>query len=220
MRVYILDDAPVVRAGLRQALASEGDLLIVGEATSARDAFRDIEAARPDVVITDLVLPGMDGIAATRELKRRLPHAAVVVFTVHDRPRDLLDVLAAGASGYVLQADRIESLRAALRAAAAGSRYVSPSLAPLLERHAPEGPVDVLDCLSVREREIFQLIVVGRSIVETAREFCISRKTVETHVYRVYSKLGCHNVVDLVRFAAEHGLLRIAPLAAPAPPSS
>src|SRR5204862_7665799 len=90
-------------------------------------------------------------------------------------------------------------------------RYVSPAVAALLERGGFEGSVDVLKRLSAREREIFQLIAAGRSIVETAREYCISRKTVETHVYRVYRKLGCHNVGDLVRFAAEHGLLRMAP---------
>jgi DNA-binding NarL/FixJ family response regulator len=210
MRVYILDDEPVVRAGLRQTLASDPDVLIVGEAGSARDAFRDIETLRLDVVIMDLVLPGMDGIAATREVKRRVPNAGVVVFTVHDRPRDLHDVLAAGASAYVVKTDPLEVLRAALKAAALGTRYLSPTLAPFAEV-AGDAPGDPLDGLSVREREIFQLIAAGRSIGETAREYCISRKTVETHVYRVYRKLGCHNVGDLVRFAAEHGLLRMGP---------
>jgi DNA-binding NarL/FixJ family response regulator len=211
MRVYILDDEPVVRAGLRQALGTDPEIQIVGEASSARDAFREIEGLRVDVVIMDLVLPGMDGVAATREVKRRIPQAGVVVFTIHDRLRDLLDVLAAGASAYVIKTEPLDALRSALRAAVTGDRYVSPTLASLLERKGVEGPVDVLGRLSVREREIFQLIAAGRSIVETAREYCISRKTVETHVYRVYRKLGCHNVGDLVRFAAEHGLLRMAP---------
>jgi DNA-binding NarL/FixJ family response regulator len=218
MRVYIVDDEPVVRAGLRQALSADPDVLIVGEAASARDAFRDIEGARLDVVIMDLVLPGMDGVAATREVRRRVPQASVVVFTIHDRMRDLLDVLAAGASAYVIKTEPLDALRLALRAAASGNKYVSPTLAPLLEGRGADGPVDVLERLSVREREIFQLIAAGRSIVETAREYCISRKTVETHVYRVYRKLGCHNVGDLVRFAAEHGLLRMAPIEPRRPP--
>ena len=215
MRVYIVDDEPVVRTGLRQALSCHRDMQIVGEADSARDAFRDIESARPDLVITELDLPGMDGIAATRELKRRVPHANVVVFTIHARPTDLFDAFSAGATGYVLKTDRIESLHASLRAALAGTRYVSPALAPLLEGRKAGDRVDVLDCLSVREREIFRLIAAGRSITDTAREFCLSRKTVETHVYQVYRKLGCHNVGDLVRFAAGHGLLRMAPVYAP-----
>jgi DNA-binding NarL/FixJ family response regulator len=211
MRVYILDDEPVIRAGLRQTLSTDPELSIVGEAGSARDAFRDIETLQLDVVIMDLVLPGMDGVAATREVKRRVPKAGVVVFTVHDRPRDLYDVLEAGASGYVMKTDPLDVLRAALRAAATGAQYVSPMLASSIEGRGPEGRRDPLDGLSVREREIFQLIAAGRSIGETAREYCISRKTVETHVYRVYRKLGCHNVGDLVRFAAEHGLLRMGP---------
>src|SRR5215831_7607585 len=98
MRVYILDDEPVIRAGLRQTLSADPELSIVGEAGSARDAFRDIETLHLDVVIMDLVLPGMDGVAATREVKRRVPKAGVVVFSVHDRARDLFDVLEAGAS--------------------------------------------------------------------------------------------------------------------------
>jgi DNA-binding NarL/FixJ family response regulator len=211
MRVYILDDEPVIRAGLRQTLSTDPELSIVGEAGSARDAFRDIETLQLDVVIMDLVLPGMDGVAATREVKRRVPKAGVVVFTVHDRPRDLFDVLEAGASGYVMKTDPIDVLRSALRAAATGVQFVSPMLASSIEGRGPEGRRDPLDGLSVREREIFQLIAAGRSIGETAREYCISRKTVETHVYRVYRKLGCHNVGDLVRFAAEHGLLRMGP---------
>jgi DNA-binding NarL/FixJ family response regulator len=210
MRVYIVDDEPIVRAGLRQTLAADPEIVIVGEAASAREAFRDIETLGLDVVIMDLVLPGMDGVAATREVKRRVPKLGVVVFTVHDRPRDVLDVMEAGASAYVTKTDSVDVLRAALKAAASGSRYLSPSLAPVVESGGG-GPADALDGLSVREREIFQLIASGRSIAETAREYCISRKTVETHVYRVYRKLGCHNVGDLVRFAAEHGLLRMGP---------
>jgi DNA-binding NarL/FixJ family response regulator len=211
MRVYVLDDEPVIRAGLRQTLSADPELTIVGEAGSARDAFRDIESLQLDVVIMDLVLPGMDGVAATREVKRRVPKAGVVVFTVHDRLRDLYDVLEAGASGYVMKTDPLDVLRAALRAAASGNQYVTPTLASSIDGRGAEGQRDPLDGLSVREREIFQLIAAGRSIGETAREYCISRKTVETHVYRVYRKLGCHNVGDLVRFAAENGLLRMGP---------
>jgi DNA-binding NarL/FixJ family response regulator len=214
MRVYILDDEPLLRAGLRQTLSCDPALVVVGEAATAREAFRDPKLLTSDVVITDVGLPGMDGVAATRELKRRSPRVAVVVFTVYDRVRDLLDLFAAGASAYVVKTDPIEALLAALRAVTRGERFVSPSLAPLLEprsQDAIEGLVDALGPLSVREREIFQLMVAGSSIVETAREYCISRKTVETHVYRLYRKLGCHNAGDLIRFAAEHGLLRLGP---------
>ena len=210
MRVYILDDEPVVRTGLRQMLSTDPKLEIVGEESTARAAFRDPELRRSDVVITDVALPGMDGVAATRELKRRMPRVAVVVFTVYHRLRDLLDAFEAGASAYVVKTDPLETLWAALRAVGNGEQFVSPWLAPLIEKRAHD-LIDVLDRLSVREREIFQLLATGKSILETAREYCISRKTVETHVYRVYRKLGCHNAGDLIRFAAGHGLLRVRP---------
>jgi len=197
-------------------LSTDPKLEIVGEEATARAAFRDPELRRSDVVITDVALPGMDGVAATRELKRRMPRVAVVVFTVYHSMRDLLDAFEAGASAYVVKTDPLETLWAALRAVESGERFVSPWLAPLIERRTHD-LIDVLDRLSVREREIFQLLATGKSIVETAREYCISRKTVETHVHRLYRKLGCHNVGDLVRFAAGHGLLRIGPFEARRP---
>jgi|1185.fasta_scaffold86913_1 two-component system response regulator NreC len=211
MRIFILDDEPIVRAGLRQIFATESDVVIAGEAGSAREAFQSIEAARPDVVVVDLVLPGMDGAAATRDLRHRVPEARILILTIHARLRDVLDVFAAGALGFALKTEPVDSLVAALRAVARGQRYVSPTLAPLLEKTRQPSASDVLDRLSVREREVFQLITCGTRIVDAARELCISRKTVETHVYRLYRKLGCHNVGDLVRFAAEHGLLRSVP---------
>jgi DNA-binding NarL/FixJ family response regulator len=211
MRIFILDDEPIVRAGLRQIFASESDVVIAGEAGSAREAFQSIEAVRPDVAVVDLVLPGMDGAAATRDLRHRVPEARILILTIHARLRDVLDVFAAGALGFALKTEPVESLVAALRAVARGQRYISPSLAPLLEKTRQPSASDVLDRLSVREREVFQLITCGTRIVDAARELCISRKTVETHVYRLYRKLGCHNVGDLVRFAAEHGLLRSVP---------
>jgi DNA-binding NarL/FixJ family response regulator len=212
MKVFIVDGEPVVRAGLRQTLATDPDLQIVGESSTAREAFGDLDGLQPDVVVMNLVLPGMDGAAAAREMKRRLPDVRILIFTVHARLGDLLEVLSAGATGYALRSEPLDAVCAAVRVVATGGRYVTPELAPLLARQREAPAPDVLALLSVREREVFQLIAAGSRIADVARELCISRKTVETHVCRVYRKLGCRSVGDLVRFAAGHGLLRDQPV--------
>jgi DNA-binding NarL/FixJ family response regulator len=134
-----------------------------------------------------------------------------MMLTIHARLRDMLDAFDAGAIGFALKTEPVSQLVAALRAVSRGQSYVTPSLAPLLKTARGASFSDVLTRLSTREREVFQLISSGVRILDAARELCISRKTVETHVYRLYRKLGCHNVGDLVRFAAEHGLLRNVP---------
>lgn len=208
MRVFVIDDEPIVCSGLQVALATEPDLSVVGDAASAREAFPLLERTKPDLVICDLVLPGMDGIAATREIRHRMPSAQVLILTIHERVSDALEALSAGARGFALKTEPLSTLRSAIRAVARGERYLTPSL-----RHLVEGPdqvhgTDILSPLSTREREVFQLVASGLRIADIARELCISRKTVETHVCRIYRKIGCGNVADLVRFAARHGLLR------------
>lgn len=207
IRTFIIDDEPVTREGLRYGLAIDEDIEIVGEAGSAREAFRIIEPARPEVVVLDIVLPGMDGIAAARDLRQRVPAARVLVLTVHNRVHNALDALAAGATGFALKTEPLEALRAAVRLTAQGRQYIAPALAPAMAGPDAQSP-QVLEPLSVREREVFQLVASGARISDAARELCISRKTVETHLGRVYRKLGCRSISELVRFAAIHDLLR------------
>jgi DNA-binding NarL/FixJ family response regulator len=211
MRVYVVDDEPLIREGLRHMLGAEDGIEVVGEAATARDAFAGIERTRPEVVLMDLDLPGMDGAAAVRDLRVRAPEARVLVLTIHDRLRDALDALAAGAIGFALKTEPLAALVGAIRQVAAGVGYVAPALAPLVDRlRADESRAsdDVLGTLTIREREVFNLLAGGTSVIAIARELCVSRKTVDTHVTRIYRKLGCHRVADIVRFAALHGLLR------------
>jgi DNA-binding NarL/FixJ family response regulator len=217
MRVFVVDDEPLIREGLRHTLNAEPDVEVVGEAATARGAFIGIERTNPDVVLMDLALPGLDGAAATRDLRLRVPNAKVLVLTIHDRLRDALDALAAGAYGFVLKTEPLSALLTAIRTVAAGGGYVTPSLAPIVSRRQADlsgAAEDVLAALSVREREVFHLVVAGVVGSDIARELCISRKTVETHVARIHRKLGCRRVADIVRFAAVHGLLRQATPAA------
>src|SRR6185369_13821855 len=156
MRVAVVDDHELFRAGIRHILETTSDCLLVGEAATARDALTMIDTARPDVVLMDVALPGMDGVVATREIRRRTPAARVLILSAHDQIRDVMDALDAGASGYVLKSDGSAALLEALRATARGERYLPPQIAPRLELHQARRRAgsDVLGVLSEREREI------------------------------------------------------------------
>jgi two-component system, NarL family, response regulator LiaR len=209
MKIVIVDDHAMFRNGLKQVLAGVADLEIVGEAASARAAFPIIDSKRPDVVILDLLLPGMDGCSAAREMARRLPEARILIMTVCDSPEEVIEALGAGATGYLLKSEPVPVLIEALRCVRRGVRYVSPRLAAhsaSLTADLPPNPA--LATLSEREREVFHLATGGLANTEIARELCISRKTVETHKYRLRKKLGLHNANDLLRFAALHGFIR------------
>jgi two-component system response regulator NreC len=214
MRVFVVDDEPLIREGLRHTLNAQPEIEVVGEASSAREGFAGIEKTHPDVVLMDLALPGLDGAAAARDLRVRAPGAKVLVLTIHNRLRDALEALAAGASGFALKTEPLSALLSAIRRVAAGHGYVTPSLAPLVNMRQGEpyrSPDDVLATLSIREREVFHMVAAGVSSKVIAQELCISRKTVETHISRIHRKLGCKRVADIVRFAAVHGLLRQVP---------
>jgi DNA-binding NarL/FixJ family response regulator len=220
VEVLIVTSEPVFREGLKAILASRPDVRVVGEASSARAAF-PLLAQGPRVVIMDLVLPGMDGIAATREVRQRSADSRVLIVSSSQSARDLNDAIAAGATGYVLKTDPLESLAEALRCVEHGDRHISPALdgleriggrhGRLSSRRASAGvgvAAGVLDALSGRERDVFELIVRGMTNAEIGRELCISPKTVDTHRQRIYDKLGCHSACDVVRFAAANGVLR------------
>ena len=201
-RVALVDDHPLFRQGLRALLEREPDLEVVGEAEDARHGYEMAEATRPELLIVDVSLPGVDGIAATRELCRRVPESRVLVLSMHDEPLLASRALEAGALGYAIKSESAESVLAAVHAVARGERYVPPSLDV-----GPTGADGPLVQLSQREREVFHLLVRGFSNQRAAKELCISIKTVETHRTHIHHKLGVHSVAELIRFAARHGLL-------------
>jgi DNA-binding NarL/FixJ family response regulator len=211
VRVALVDDHPVFREGLRALAQLEPDLDVVGEANDAREAYRMAEEHRPDVMTIDVGLPGADGIAATRELVRRLPELRVLVLSMHAGEDWVAAALSAGATGYALKTQPPEEVFGAIRDVARGRRYLAPTISAervddQLARHA-EGR-DPLAPLSRREREIFDLLVRGFSSQEVADELCISVKTVETHRVHIHRKLGVHSVAELIHYAAVRGLLR------------
>lgn len=208
MKAVLIDDHQIFRVGIRHMLTTTSEWQIVGEAGRAREAFALIDAERPEVAIVDIALPGMDGVVATREIRRRAPGTRILILTVHEEIRDVLDAFAAGAAGYALKSDDPETLVAALAAVMQGERYVAPTLSARLAAHQAEPqPSDVLAVLSEREREIFRLAAECLITREIAHELCISRKTVDTHLYRIHHKLGLRTSAELVRLAGRLGLL-------------
>jgi DNA-binding NarL/FixJ family response regulator len=207
MKIVIVDGQEVFRAGLKQVLSATPRFEVVGEAAAARPAFALIDTYKPDLVVLDLILPGMDGCAAAREIARRLPSAHLLALTTSDSPQVVLDAFDAGFHGYALKTQPVRALIDAFRQVERGDRYVAPDLASVVALGRRGQQNTLMGLLSEREREVFRLATAGLSNVQIAAELCISRKTVETHRYRVLKKLAVRNIAGLVRLAAEHGLI-------------
>ncbi len=207
IRIVLVDDHQLFRAGLRSLLAAEPAFSVVAEAGDAREAYLQIEAVEHDLVVVDVTLPGSNGIALIRELKRRLQRRPVLVLTMHQHADFVADAFAAGANGYALKLQSESEIFEAIRVTAGGGRYVAPALVDLVRSSEASPQRSVLGHLSAREREIFDLLVRGYTNAELAKQLFISVKTVETHRTRILRKLDLHSIGDLVRLAARHGLI-------------
>lgn len=199
----MVDDHELFRESLSHILQARG-FDMVADASTARTIFPLIERERPDVVLMDVALPGMDGITAARELASRTPAPNVMMLSMYDSPRLVAEALAAGAKGYALKSQACDELVDGIRRVAVGERWIAPGLSPQAE--ASDGP---LDALSTRERDIFRLLIGGLTMREIAQQLCISPKTVDTHRQRIFKKLDVHSAVQLLRFAAAHDLLLV-----------
>jgi DNA-binding NarL/FixJ family response regulator len=208
VRVLIVDDHAVVRAGLRLLLEAEDGLEPVGEAGSARDAVFQARSTKPDVILLDVVMPDQSGLDVLPTLLREHPETKVLVLSMQDDPQYVRQAFAAGASGYVLKEAADTEVVAAIREVAAGGRYVHPELGARLvdaetaaERRAEEDP------LSEREREVLRLLALGHTNQEISKQLYISVRTAETHRAHIMQKLRLSSRAELVRYALEQGLL-------------
>lgn len=215
IRMVIADDHAVLRAGLRMLLNAEPDMEVVGEAGNGIEAVARAGELRPDIVLMDLAMPPLGGIAATEQITSELHGVRVLVLSMHDDESYLHQALRAGASGYVLKKAADSDLLAAIRAVYRGEVYIYPSLAKMLvqdmlrkesspsdaERH-PDDP------LSEREREVLVLVAQGYTTQQIADQLVLSPKTVETYRARLTEKLGLRGRAQLVRYAIEKGLLK------------
>jgi two-component system response regulator NreC len=208
IRVVLVDDHAVVRAGLRRVLEAEEDIEVVAEAGSVRDAVFEARAQKPDVVVMDVVMPGSSGIEGTPLVLHEAPEAKVLVLSMQDDPRYVREAFAAGASGYVLKEAADTDVVEAVREVADGRRYLHPALgARMIESEALEREEQESDPLSEREREVLRLLALGHTNQEIATMLYISVRTAESHRAHIMQKLRLDTRAELVRHALAHGLL-------------
>jgi DNA-binding NarL/FixJ family response regulator len=212
VRVLIVDDDDLMRAGLRGVLSSDASIEVVGEASDGRDAVYRTRLLHPDIVLMDVRMPDLDGISATRELLDAFPEVRVVIVTTFEQDDYIFGALRAGASGFLLKRTRPEELVAAVHTVAAGDSLLSPSVTSrVIKRMARQPASDVttdarLDELTPREREVLELVARGLSNGEIAAALVVEESTVKTHVRRMLAKLGARDRVQAVIFAYETGL--------------
>jgi DNA-binding NarL/FixJ family response regulator len=213
IRVFVVDDQALVRAGFRMILEAESDLVVAGEAGDGDEAVARISADPPDVVLMDVRMPGVDGIEATRRLLGDPAHAGVrvIMLTTFDMDEYVYDALRAGASGFVLKDVPPEQLVDGIRAVHSGSSLLTPSITRrMIETHVLRPTVvQPPDSLTPREREILGLLGRGLSNAEIADSLVVSETTVKTHVGRVLMKLGLRDRVQAVIFAYESGVVTL-----------
>lgn len=220
-RVLIADDDHLMRAGLIELLTVDSDIWIVGQASTGRDAVEQARRLAPDVVLMDVRMPDLDGIAATRELSRVVPGAKVLILTTFEEDDYVFGALRAGASGFLLKRARPEELIAAVHTIAAGESLLSPSVTRrVIDRMAQQPSPELADQaklneLTPREVEVFELVARGLSNREIATALVIQESTIRTHVKRILMKLDLRDRVQAVIFAYENGVNRPAVRAKP-----
>lgn len=226
IRLMLVDDHDVVRTGLRSFLETQPGMKVVAEARNGEDALRRAAEVHPQIVLMDITMPGMDGLESTRQLKSLMPECLVLALTVHEDKQYFMEMMGAGASGYVTKQAAADELVAGIRAVAAGNVYLQPALARwLLEdyqrlarqvgiqprRHTEEAGEDVvsLDTLSARERQVLELVAQGLNNQQIGERLHLSHKTVARHRERIMGKLNMHSRTELVKFAIRTGLIAL-----------
>jgi two-component system, NarL family, response regulator NreC len=210
--IVIAEDYTILREKLRALISSNPDLEVVAEAGDGRAAINLVEKLKPDLVLTDLSMPRMNGMEAIREIRKRVPKTKIVVLTIHKTEEYILAVLKAGADGYVLKDATHDELLMAIKNVLSGKRYLSPGISDTVLEGYLEGRKTVKhqtswETLTQREREVLKLIAEGYRNKQIAEDLCVSVKTVEKHRANLMEKLDLHNVSALTALAIEKGLV-------------
>jgi len=207
----VADDHPVVRKGMSSCLARHEHLAIVGEAGEGREAVAKTKALLPDVILLDIDMPGMSGLAVSEVLRKELPQVKVLILSMHQRAEYLLRILQSGARGYVLKDAPTDELVKAIETVYAGESYFSPEIARLALNQFVQGNGEGPDLVTVtmRERQVLALIAEGLSNKEIATQLNVGVRTIETHRERIMRKLNIHSIAGLTRFAIAKGLITL-----------
>jgi RNA polymerase sigma factor (sigma-70 family) len=216
-KVLIVDDHRVVIEGIKSALSVSPDLEVIGEALNGHQAIKKAKSLKPDIVIMDISMPDLNGIDATLQIKKMDPHIKIIIFSMYSNREYVIDLFKAGISSYVLKKDPMSDLVSAIKAVERGGTYFTTISSEILLNYVKEldnsnnniNNTNGFESLSLREREVFQLLSEGKSIKEIAETLGISRKTVETHKYNIMEKLHAKNITDLTKLAIKKGIIQL-----------
>ena len=214
VRIILADDHTIVRQGLAKLLEGEPDLKVVGEAEDGRQAVSQVQKYTPDIVLMDIAMPNLNGIEATRQIKKISPQTKVIILSMHSHDRYINELFSLGASGYLLKNSTGTDIINAIHAALQGNTYLSPSISrrvieDYISMKSQSSRDDLYSKLSNREREVFQMIAEGRSTREISDVLCVSPSTVKTHRANIMDKLKMDNISQLIQFAIHLGIVEI-----------
>jgi two-component system response regulator NreC len=212
IKLLVADDHKIFRQGIKMLLEEESDLQVVGEASDGREAVKKATELKPDVILMDIAMANLNGLEATRQIKKQLPSAKVIMVTMHKNEEYVLQSFQAGASGFILKEGAVEELVSAIRSINSDKSFLSPSISKTLidayMRKMETGKTETpFDLLTDREREVLQLIAEGYTNREVAKSLFISVKTVEAHRAHIMQKLNIHDIAKLVKYAIQKGLV-------------
>ncbi|MBW1838294.1 MAG: response regulator transcription factor [Deltaproteobacteria bacterium] len=213
IKVVVADDHTILRQGIKALLDNLEEIEVVGEAKDGREAIKAIEELSPDVILMDIAMPGLNGLEATRRIKKKFPKTKVVVLTMHTNEEYIFQILNAGADGYLVKETAFQDLISAINSVHRGEAFMSPSISKkvmtdYIQRAQGEERVG-FDTLTTREREILQLVAEGNSNKKIAEVLFISPKTVETHRAHIMDKLNIHDRAGLIKYAIRKGMINL-----------
>ena len=213
IKVVVADDHTILRQGIKALLDNQEEIEVVGEAKDGREAIKAIEELSPDVILMDIAMPGLNGLEATRRIKKKFPRTKVVVLTMHTNEEYIFQILNAGADGYLVKETAFQDLISAINSVHRGEAFMSPSISKkvmtdYIQRAQGEEKVG-FDTLTTREREILQLVAEGNSNKKIAEVLFISPKTVETHRAHIMDKLNIHDRAGLIKYAIRKGMINL-----------